>query len=101
MDRRLELHELLCTILGSRHVYFQPPPTIQLVYPCIIYSLKDILTHMGDDTKYIKRKAYDIIVVDEDPDSSIPDKIGELQYSSFKTQYVTDQLYHTTYQLYF
>ena len=38
MDRRLQLHEELCSVLGSRNVYFQPPETIKLTYPCIIYS---------------------------------------------------------------
>ena len=43
-ERRLELHEILCTILGSRNVYFQPPESIKMNYPAIVYGLDDMQT---------------------------------------------------------
>ena len=39
---RLELHELLVTILGNRNVYFQPPSSIKMKYPAIVYSRSKI-----------------------------------------------------------
>ena len=35
---REELHELLVSVLGSRNVYFQPPESIRMQYPAIVYA---------------------------------------------------------------
>lgn len=39
---RIDLQYLLENILGSRHVYFQPPETVKMNYPAIVYSLDGI-----------------------------------------------------------
>lgn len=38
MANRLNLHEEFATLLGSNNVYFQPPESVKLNYPCIKYS---------------------------------------------------------------
>ena len=50
MTRRNELHEKFCDLLGSRNVYFQPPESVRLVYPCIIYRLGNFNVKHADDT---------------------------------------------------
>ena len=48
---RLILHDELITLLGSSNVYFQPPTSIKMNYPCIIYKLDDVeYTPMIEDT---------------------------------------------------
>ena len=42
MKTRLELDEELVKILGSKNVYFQPPESLKLNYPAIVYSLSNI-----------------------------------------------------------
>ena len=37
-QRRLDLHEILVDALGSGNVYFQPPASLKMVYPCIRYN---------------------------------------------------------------
>lgn len=100
-DRRLELHEVLCEILGSRFAYYQPPANVSMQYPCIIYSLNQIGSKYADDFAYNQRKAYIVTVVDRDPDSEIPDKVGALPLCSFDRHYVVDNLHHYAYKLYF
>lgn len=39
---RIDFQHLLEEILGSPHVYFQPPATVKLEYPAIIYSLDNL-----------------------------------------------------------
>ena len=39
MDRRLKLQTLLESIKGVSKVYFQPPETVKMSYPCIVYLL--------------------------------------------------------------
>ena len=36
-ERRLQLQSKLEEVIGSRNVYFQPPETMRLEYPCIVY----------------------------------------------------------------
>ena len=71
MRPRLELHELLCGLLGSRNVYFQPPGTTRMKYPAIRYAREDIMKTPADNLPYGLTAAYEIIVIDEDPDSKV------------------------------
>jgi len=101
MSDRLELHELLCTILGSRNVYFQPPDNLQMVYPAIVYDISNRESEHADDIPYIHRKQYTLIIIDKNPDSLIPDKIGVLPTASFKRSYKANNLNHNVYALYY
>ena len=101
MAQRLELQELLVGILGSDHVYFQPPATVQMEYPCIVYRRDWELFNHADDIPYKRRKRYMVTVIDRDPDSVIPDKIGDLPLCVFDRFYTADNLNHDVYKLFF
>ena len=53
MRTRLDLQKLLEKTLGSRNVYFQPPPNVQMEYPAIVYKRQKIDNDFGDDLVYI------------------------------------------------
>lgn len=91
---RLELHEKLCNLLGSRYVYFQPPESVKMNYPAIVYSMSDIHNTYADDSAYTTIKEYLLTIIDKDPDSEIPNKFCELPYCAFDRHYVTDNLNH-------
>lgn len=107
MDKRLELHEILCEIInitepdGDRHTYFQPPESIKIKYPAIVYSLDDIENLHSNNSIYKQNIAYQIIVIDEDPDSEIVKKISKLPMCRFVRTYVSDNLYHTVFKLFY
>ena len=101
MGQRLQLHQKLSEILGSNHVYFQPPPTVNLVYPCIIYKRIDIDTMFADDNPYITNKRYQVTVIDSNPDSSIPDEIGKMSKCSYDRHYTSNNLNHDVYSLFY
>lgn len=101
MDRRLELNQVLTSILGSENVYFQPPASVTLVYPAIVYKLDSVWGKHANDRPYMKRDRYLITVIDRNPDSEIPDRVGELPRSSFSSAFIKDNLHHTAYTLYF
>lgn len=100
MDRRLKLHEVLVEILGSRNVYFQPPESLVIKYPAIRYSLQGIDNYSANNCVYGQIRSYQIIVIDEDPDSEIVDKISKLINFKFVNRYVSDNLYHTIFETY-
>jgi hypothetical protein len=98
---RLDLHEELCNILGSRNVYFRPPSK-GMKYPCIIYNRDGEKYFPADNKNYIKRNRWTITIVDEDPDSEIGDRMKEnLAYCTFDRSYVADDLNHFVYTLYY
>lgn len=101
MDKRLELHEKLCEILGSRNVYFQPPEKLVMEHPCIVYKRIKPNVKFANNGLYFNKKAYSVITIDPDPDSDIPDKILSLPLCSFDRHYTSDNLNHDVYNLYY
>jgi len=101
MNRRLQLHQILVDLLGSKNVYFQPPSTVQMKFPCIIYSRDSRDEKFADNILYLGKDRYAIIVVDKNPDSEVPDKVGALPLTSFSQHYVVDNLNHDVYSTYY
>ena len=101
MASRLELQTVLEDVLGSRNVYYQPPESIRMKYPAIVYVRSKIKNVVADDSVYFQKRLYDVTVVDKDPDSEIVDKISLLPGSSFDRHYTADNLNHDVFTLYF
>lgn len=101
MGTRLELHEVLCDILGSRNVYYQPPESIKMNYPAIVYSRNDISNKYGDDIPYMQSVSYQVTVIDKDPDSTIVSDIAKLPYCRFNRHFTSENLNHDVFTLYY
>lgn len=101
MPSRHDLHTILEGILGSRNVYFQPPSSVRMQYPAIVYSRKDIEKRSANDGAYRKLPSYEVILVDKNPDSKFVEKIIDLPYCSFDRHYESDNLNHDVFTLYF
>lgn len=101
MGTRLELQELLADLLGSKNVYFQPPATLHMNYPCIVYNRDDINMSYADNHPYRHKKRYQITVIDENPDSSILDKVAALPLCSYERFFAADNLNHDVFNLFF
>lgn len=101
MAQRLELQELLKSLLGSNHVYFQPPPSIQMNYPAIVYRRDFAETKFADDEPYDIVKRYQVTVIDRNPDSLIPGKVAQLPMCVFNRFYAVEGLNHDVYNIFF
>ena len=101
MAPRLDLQELLVEILGSSHVYFQPPPTVSMQYPAIVYKRSGFEYVHADNKPYNIRTKYQVTVIDKDPDSSIVDKVKALPLCSYDRSYSADDLNHDVFNLFF
>ena len=102
MDRRPELHQLLKSLFDQEpHVYHQRPGKTGLKYPCIIYQLTGIPTKSADNLDYIEHREYQLTVIDEDPDSALRERVRELKWCRFNRHYVSDNLNHYVFTLYF
>ena len=101
MASRLKLQTMLEELLGSRNVYFQPPSSVKMSYPAIVYSRKLIDNEHADNTVYKQSFAYDLTIIDKNPDSDISMKISKLPKCRFDRHYVSDNLNHYIFTLYF
>lgn len=101
MGQRLELQAILMDILGESNVYYQPPPTVQMRYPCIVYKRDNVNTDFADNKPYKHRKRYQVTIIDRNPDSDIPEKIAALPLCTFDRFYTADNLNHDVYKLFF
>lgn len=107
MDRRLELHEVLCEIVdiaegdGDRHVYYQPPSSVRMRYPAIVYSRGGIDNLHANDSVYKQSFSYEVTVIDEDPDSEIVKKISQLPMCRWNRQFKSDNLNHDVFTLFY
>ncbi len=94
MGSRLDLQNLLEFVLGSRNVYYQPPESVKIKYPAIIYRRNDIDNNFADDIVYMQNHTYQIIVIDADPDSEIVDRVSKLPMCRYDRHYTSDNLNH-------
>lgn len=101
MGSRLDLQDILETLIGSENVYFQPPPTYQMSYPCIVYQRSDINTDYANNNPYNLQKKYMLTVIDPDPDSIIPDQVASLPTALFDRHYVSDNLNHDVFTIFY
>lgn len=102
MASRTNLHEELCTILGSKNCYFQPPASVRMQYDAIRYKLggKDI--KRANDHIYRLTNKYEGVIITRDPDTTIPDKLlAHFEMCSFGTPYTADNLNHYPFTLYY
>lgn len=101
MASRLKLHEVLCDALGSRNVYYQPPESVKIEYPAIVYSKSDVDKLSANDAAYKLTNCYDVIVIDKKPDNPVIAKLLQLPMCSFSRNYKADNLNHDSLKLYY
>lgn len=102
-DKRLELHEKLCSLLGSREVYFQPPSNVKMHYPSIVYDLTRVNQRYADDIGYRHMPGYSVTIIDR---SSNIDWINKMldafpKYCSFERTFIADNLVHYVFILFY
>lgn len=101
MESRLKLQTELEELLGSKNVYFQPPESVKIKYPAIVYSLDKINTNFANNSIYKKSDCYNVTLIDRDPESEYVNKILQLPMCSFDRAYTSDNLNHFVFTLYY
>ena len=99
--RRLELHAILTDILGSDNCYFQPPKSVKLSYPCIVYHRNNGRTDYANNNPYRFRYSYTVTAITKDPDSDLPRKLAALPLCSYDRHFTADNLNHDVFFLYY
>ena len=98
---RLALQTKLKEFLGSNNVYFQPPASVKMHYPAIVYELDTIDIRSADDLNYVANKRYSITIIDSNPDTEYVDRFLDVfRGARFDRFFVSDNLNHFIFTIY-
>lgn len=127
MAQRTDFHRELCTLLASlganywgvttplpgktisetvyitasEHAYYQPPENIKMKYPCVVYEKRKPSEYHADNRRYVSWPSFTITAISRDPDDRISEKLLTLPYCAFDRRFVSDNLYHDVYTIYY
>lgn len=102
MASRQKLDEELVNLLGCKNVYFQPPSSVTLKYPCIIYSLSRTDVARADNRNYIKTNEYHVKHIFKSLSNELKDQLLEnFQMISHDARFVADGMYNDEFTLFY
>ena len=102
MASRLELQTKLEELMDSRNVYFQPPTSTTISYPCIVYNIGNGDAKRANNTLYNFTNSYQITAIFKRPTIEIIKKVlRAFQMSKLDSSYISDNLYHYVFTIYF
>lgn len=101
MADRADLNKFLEDLMENENVYFNPPESIKLEYPAIVYKLDNYDVKHANNKVYIAKPGYEVTLIDKDPDSIYFDKLLlSISNIIFLRQYTSDGLHHWVFRLY-
>ena len=104
---RLDLQSELEELIGRRedkkqNVYFQPPKSLKMVYPCIVYSESDIDVIHADNSKYTTHGEYQLTIIEQNPDSDLAKRLlDRFDHIRYQRTFTNSNLYHRVFNLYY
>lgn len=100
MARRLQLSERFEETLGNDNVYYQPPPSVRMKYPAIVYRDSDIKQWSADNKVYRIHRGYSVMLISRDPEEPAVEKLAMYSKCIFDRAYEADGLHHWIYRIY-
>lgn len=102
MNRRLELQTILEKIVGNKNVYFQPPASIRIAYPCVMYHVGAGNVKRADGMVYGYTHSYDMVFIYKNPNIDIIEQVlNVFPMCRFTRSYIADNLNHYAFTLYY
>lgn len=96
-----ELQTFLEELIDPYKVYFQPPASLKMTYPCIVFKFDNIQTEYADSIKYKNKARYSITLISKSPVTDIPNQLLNLDYCSLDQVFISDNLNHYVFTLYY
>lgn len=101
---RLKLQKILEDVMVNngkpKNVYFQPPESLKMSYPCIVYHRQYITKIPADNMKYLADRQYRVIYIDRNPISEVIDCLLELPCCRYISHSVVDNLNQDAFEIY-
>ena len=99
MGERVALHKLLVAVTAN--VYFQPPPSVKIEYPCIIYKRDTIKAKFANNATYSNKTRYQVTAIDRDPDVAWQSGLLDLPLCRHIRNFATEGLNHDVFEIYY
>jgi hypothetical protein len=98
-----QIQSLLEELVGEGyHVYFQPPATVKMEYPAIVYNRDIAETKFADNLPYRHDKRYSVTLISRNPlEDEIYDKLAHLPMSTYERFFTAGNLNHDVFNIYF
>lgn len=100
-ENRLLLQEILENLMESRNVYFQPPSSMHINTPGIVYNRNRIIDEHANNKVYTQKNSYNVTVIDPNPDSVYVRRISRLPLCTHNRHYTENNLNYDSFTLYF
>ena len=98
--RRLELQAKLTKLAPK--AWYQKPPANQMTYPCFVYKAIQPKVVYANNHGYLTIPGYEVLYISQTEEDGIWQKmLEEFCYCSPGTKYVSDQLYHYPFTIYY
>ena len=99
ISTRIELQRYLESVLGSRNVYFEPPETLKMKYPCFVYNLSRMNPTKADNLPYRVTQEYDVQYITREPEVDIPMRFAYSKRFTGGQHFVADGMHHFNYSI--
>lgn len=104
MEQRWEkLRKILMETTGLSKCYYDPPASIRMEYPCILFQLSSNYVLHADNMAYKSRFRWSVTIVDPvstNGENYIAEMLA-LPYCAFDRHYATDNLHHYVFDIYY
>lgn len=93
---RIEVHNLLQELSGyGDNVYYNPPESLKMSYPCIVYEKSNLNARHADNTPYMRYDTYTIThIYKKESESKLSEKLASVTGFSFDRNFIADNLHH-------
>lgn len=98
-DRKVVLEKIKNNI--TPNVYFTPPDNIQLKFPACVVTREDFEVKKANNNPYFSSMGYKLVYMSREEADDIFIKMSNtFKYSSFRTEYKVNGLYHKVFVVY-
>lgn len=100
-ERREDFQEHLKKVFDGVEVYYMPPESIRMTYPCFVINLDHVDNLYSNGCIYSSRICFTVTYISRHVDDYIiGDMLNAQLYTSFDRVYVADNLRHYVFGVY-
>lgn len=98
-----ELIDKLTELVDTGKVYFQPPASIKLEYPCFVFHRTDAYQSYANDSNYVFMPSYRVTYINRsEPDPEMIKKVKDaFRYCRYTGHGIIDNLHHDYFTIYY
>lgn len=79
---------------GVHHVYYQPPESVKMSYPCFVYKLNTVNQTYGSDKPYLYCNEYLVTYITRDPEPVMVEMVKPLPQVRYDRHFTANNLHH-------